>query len=191
MTNCALKPRPPTGAAAWKQGVESIIETGLRLIEVRNKFFEEGDGRGKWSRLIGANQWKGQELLPFGKTHARRLVTIAEDQRLGPHVGLLPSDSYTLHKLTRLSDERFQALIEDGRIHPGMKRNEASAETRAESKAIAMAVYARQAKNKELETDAEIIRWRAENRLGELIKAQKETVGLNVGARAQLSLKLA
>jgi hypothetical protein len=40
----------------------------------------------------------------------------------------------------------------------------------------------RQAKNKELETDAEIIRWRAENRLGELIKAQKETVGLNQDA---------
>jgi N6-adenosine-specific RNA methylase IME4 len=49
-------------------------------------------------------------------------------------VGALPSDAYTLYQLTRLSDDRFDALLEEGRIHPGMKRNEASAETRHESK---------------------------------------------------------
>ena len=49
-------------------------------------------------------------------------------------------------------------------------------------KATAMKAYARQAKNKQLEVDAGEIRLRAERRLGELIKAQKETVGLNRGA---------
>lgn len=49
-------------------------------------------------------------------------------------------------------------------------------------KAEAMRAYAHQAKNKELETDAWEIRIRAERRIGELIKAQKETVGLNKGA---------
>jgi hypothetical protein len=39
--------------------------------------------------------------------HAYRLIDIAESERLVPHVGQLPSDSYTLHKLTQLSDERW------------------------------------------------------------------------------------
>jgi N6-adenosine-specific RNA methylase IME4 len=49
-------------------------------------------------------------------------------------------------------------------------------------KAIAMAAYARQAKNTELEADCVEIRMRAERKVGELIKAQRETVGLNRGA---------
>ena len=115
---------------AWRQGVEAIIETGRRLIEKREQFRDE---RGKWSMLIGANQHE-KGLLPFGPTHAKRLIAIAKSERLGPHVDLLPSDSYTLHQLTRLSDDRFAALLENGRINPGMKRNEASAETRWERK---------------------------------------------------------
>jgi len=51
-------------------------------------------------------------------------------------------------------------------------------------RAEAMRAYARQAKNRQLEIDAAEIRIRAERRLGELIKAQKETVGLNKGAAA-------
>lgn len=47
--------------------------------------------------------------------------------------------------------------------------------------AVAMRAYARQAKNKELEADAWEIRVRAERRVGELIAAQKESVGLAVG----------
>ena len=43
-------------------------------------------------------------------------------------------------------------------------------------------MYARQAKNRDLEVDAAEIRIRAERRLGELIKLQKETVGLATGA---------
>ena len=116
-------------AKAWRQGVEGIIETGRRLIEIRERFIGEP---GKWSMLIGAHDY--EPLLPFGKTHAYRLIAIAECPRLFPHVGTLPSDSFTLHKLTQLSDDRFTKLLEDGRIHPGMKRNEASAETRREMK---------------------------------------------------------
>ena len=50
-------------------------------------------------------------------------------------------------------------------------------------KAEAMRAYARQAKNHQLEVDAAEIRIRAERRLGELIVAQKETIGLNPGGR--------
>ena len=52
-------------------------------------------------------------------------------------------------------------------------------------KAEAMRAYAKQAKNKALEVDAAEIRMRAERRLGELIQAQKETVGLQAGARGR------
>lgn len=49
-------------------------------------------------------------------------------------------------------------------------------------KATAMQAYGRIAKDKTLEVDAAEIRIRAERRLGELIAAQKATVGLNTGA---------
>lgn len=48
----------------------------------------------------------------------------------------------------------------------------------------AMRAYAKQANNKQLEVDAAEIRLRAERRLGEMIRAQKETVGLNKGSKA-------
>ena len=48
--------------------------------------------------------------------------------------------------------------------------------------AVAMAAYARQAKNRDLEADAVEIRMRATRRLDQLRLAQKETVGLNQGA---------
>jgi hypothetical protein len=46
------------------------------------------------------------------------------------------------------------------------------------AKAEAVRAYAKQAKNRQMEVDAAEIRIRAERRLGELMAAQKETVGL-------------
>jgi N6-adenosine-specific RNA methylase IME4 len=48
--------------------------------------------------------------------------------------------------------------------------------------AVALAAYARQAKNRDMEADAVEIRLRATRRLDQLRQAQKETVGLNQGA---------
>lgn len=48
---------------------------------------------------------------------------------------------------------------------------------------MAIRAYAKQAKNKQLEVDATEIRIRAERRVGELMEAQRDTEGLNVGAR--------
>jgi len=50
-------------------------------------------------------------------------------------------------------------------------------------RAQALRAYARQAKNRRLELDATEIRIRAERRIGELMAAQRDGVGLNVGAR--------
>jgi len=115
--------------AAWRQGVEAIIETGRRLIEVRKRFEDEP---GKWSVLLARDG--GELLLPFKKSYAYRLISIADDGRLSPLGDTLPLDHHALYQLTLLSDDRFAALLEDGRINPSMKRNEASAETRKESK---------------------------------------------------------
>ena len=47
--------------------------------------------------------------------------------------------------------------------------------------AVAMATYARQAKNHDLEADAIELRMRATRRLGEIVAEQRRTVGLNKG----------
>lgn len=49
--------------------------------------------------------------------------------------------------------------------------------------ASAMAAYAHQAKNKQMESDAVAIRMRAERRLGEMIEAQRKIVGMNEGTK--------
>lgn len=54
------------------------------------------------------------------------------------------------------------------------------------NQAIAWAAYRRQAEDRTLEVKAMQIRFRAERRLGELVGAQKATVGLNAGSRGQL-----
>lgn len=54
------------------------------------------------------------------------------------------------------------------------------------NKADAMRVYAKRASDRSLEIDAAEIRMFAERRLGQMIAAQKEMVGLNRGTRGQL-----
>ena len=114
--------------SVYRKGVEAIIETGRLLLAARADC-----SHGEWQQLVGRNGHRG--VLPFRKSHAHRLMVVARAARLVPHVGQLPCDSFTLYQLTRLSQNRFVALLEDGRIHPGMKRNEACAETRRERQA--------------------------------------------------------
>jgi len=112
-------------AEPWHKGIQSIFETGRRLIEIRDRFKDEP---GKWSRLVGRDKWEGQGMLPFGRSQAHRLMTIAADPRLVPHVGRLPADSMTLYNLTRLPADQFTAMLADGTINADMDRNDARIE---------------------------------------------------------------
>lgn len=57
------------------------------------------------------------------------------------------------------------------------------------AQADAIRAYAKQSKNKQLEVDAAEIRIRATRRLGELMAAQEDTVGLSKGGRPKTGLK--
>jgi N6-adenosine-specific RNA methylase IME4 len=105
----------------------SFIQTGNELIAAKADC-----DHGEWKQLVGRYGYKG--LLPFKETQARYLIHIASDPRIARHAALLPPDSTSLYKLTRLSIPRFDELLEGGVINPSMKRNEASAETRKEKK---------------------------------------------------------
>ncbi len=76
----------------------------------------------------------------------------------------------------------------------GLVKYDAACKALAEAKAVdeakeirdvamAMRIYAKQAKNRKLEVQAGDIRIRAERRIGQLMKAQKETVGLAKGGQ--------
>ena len=114
-------------AAVFIGGVLSFIQTGKELIAARDDC-----NHGEWQILVGRSGHRG--LLPFKETQARYLIHIADDPRIARHVAHLPPDTNSLYKLTRLSETRFDELLESGVINPSMKRNEASAETRKEKK---------------------------------------------------------
>lgn len=97
-------------STAWRKTIEAIFETGRRLIEIRESWIDQP---GKWSRLIGDHQWKGQGLLPFHFTWTYRLIAIAEDQRLldSSLADRLPSDVNALYRLTRLPPPVFDEKV--------------------------------------------------------------------------------
>lgn len=79
---------------------------------------------------------------------------------------------------------------------PALARYDAACRAVAEAKTVddvreisaqaeAVRAYAKQAKNKQMELDAAEIRIRAERRLGEIMEAQRQTVGANVGGRPE------
>ena len=108
--------------AAWRRGVEAILETGALIFEARASLDDEA-----WAELC--------VRLPFGPQHARRLVRIGASDRLRTHVCALPSDIHTLNQLASLSEARFDALRAADAIHPGMARGDLDTLVKQETRA--------------------------------------------------------
>ncbi len=73
-------------AKVFVKSVVSFIETGRELVTAKANC-----SHGEWQQLVGRGGHKG--LLPFKKTQAHYLMSIAQDERIVRHAGHLPPDS--------------------------------------------------------------------------------------------------
>jgi hypothetical protein len=105
---------------AWQSAVDSIVETGRRLIEAKNHV-----GHGNWLPTV--------ELLPFGKSAAEYLIQIAEHPDLSNshHGGNLPASWRTLAVLAQLPAGEIPRRIAAGEITAELKRAAAEQMTAA------------------------------------------------------------
>jgi hypothetical protein len=88
-------------AEAWQDAVESIVETGRRLIDAKRKV-----GHGNWLPMVA--------LLPFGERTARALMQIAHHPDLSnrQYVADLPASWGTLSTLAQLPPGEIPKRIE-------------------------------------------------------------------------------
>jgi len=103
-------------AEAWQNAVESIVETGRRLIEAKRRV-----GHGRWLDTV--------TLLPFGDSTARKLMQIGGHPDLAnqEHATDLPASWYTLAILAQLPEGEIPKRIEAGEITPELDRATAQA----------------------------------------------------------------
>lgn len=99
---------------AWQNAVESIVETGRRLIEAKQRI-----GHGNWLPTV--------ERLPFGKSTAAALMKVAQHPDLSnfQHVGSLPASWGTLEVLAQLPEGEIPKRIDAGEITPELERSTA------------------------------------------------------------------
>lgn len=95
---------------AWQNAVESIVETGRRLIEVKERV-----GHGNWLPTV--------ELLPFGISTAQKLMQIArhEDLANADFSTYLPASWTTLAALAELPSGEIPKRIEAREITPELR----------------------------------------------------------------------
>lgn len=99
---------------AWQNAVESIVETGRRLTEAKQRV-----GHGRWLDAVA--------LMPFTERTAQRLVLIARHPDLSnaTHASHLPASWYTLSVLAQLPAGEVPRRIEAGDITPELERAKA------------------------------------------------------------------
>ena len=101
--------------------VLAVIETGRHLLEAKKAL-----DHGEWGRLFD------QHIIKFSHDTARNFMKLAEHPRLGDYEQVrdllprLPNAYSTLVELTSLPVEDFDSCVGDGRIHPEMRRSDAS-----------------------------------------------------------------
>lgn len=113
---------------AWQNAVGSIVETGRRLIEAKQRV-----GHGSWLPTV--------DLLPFGKSAAEALMKVARHPDLSnsQHVGNLPASWGTLAVLAQLPPGEIPKRIEAGEISPDLERS--TAQTWVSTYAVARQEY--------------------------------------------------
>lgn len=103
---------------AWQNAVDSIVETGRRLIEAKQRV-----GHGNWLPTV--------EMLPFSERTAQMLIRVAQHPDLAnPNHGAdLPPSWRTLAVLAQLPPGEIPKRIEAGEITPELDR--ATAQSRS------------------------------------------------------------
>ena len=103
---------------SWRNAVESIIETGLRLVEARERV-----GHGNWLAAV--------ELMPFGEDSAQLLMKIGRHPVLAntDYSRYLPASWRTLSLLAQLPDEEVVELIDNGTVTSDLTQSEAKKTT--------------------------------------------------------------
>jgi len=102
--------------AAWRKGVDSILETGDLLRQAKDEL-----PFGAWEEMCATR-------LPFDKSSVERLMAIARDPVLSnPALGpLLPPHWRTLYELTKvdkkLGERTLAAKLQDGTINAATQR---------------------------------------------------------------------
>lgn len=99
---------------AWQNAVDSIVETGRRLIEAKSR-----TASGKWLDAVA--------LMPFSDGTARKLMAIAQHPDLAnrSHGNDLPASWTTLFVLAQLPAGEIEKRIEAGEITPELERAKA------------------------------------------------------------------
>lgn len=108
-----------TWHAAKDSMLEAIFALGRDLLAARH---------GPDKLPHGEFQAMVREDLEFTPRTAQMLMKVASDQRLtkAKHASLLPPNWYALYLLSRLDDETFGRLVNDGTVCPDMERNAVS-----------------------------------------------------------------
>jgi hypothetical protein len=105
-------------AAAWKNAIDAVFQTGDVLLEAKRDL-----SHGSFLQMI-------RKDLPFGPRTAQMLMVIAKDKRLRPNAkpaSYLPASWTVLHVLNQLPDQEFSAALTAGIISPKMTRADARA----------------------------------------------------------------
>ena len=113
--------------AEYAQTIEAIsnaaVVIGKMLLELKST-----TAHGEWGKLTG--EADGYEsVFRFSARAAQQFMQIAGDTRLSnpKHASDLPPSWYTQYELTKLDDDQFNAMLDDGTINPEMERADISA----------------------------------------------------------------
>jgi hypothetical protein len=100
--------------ATWRKRAGDFIFCGQCLIEAKDEL-----QRDAYSAML--------KKLYFDSSVAKKLICIAKNATLGAHVHLFPPCWSTIYELSQLNEDVLKAALDDGKVHPAMKRKDATA----------------------------------------------------------------